>query len=148
MQDEVAAGSAVRAHGRRPGLRRLVPGPGGAHVLEERFGIRTVRWIAGEEGGSPDHGSGRTGTTRPGPVLTVASVVREGAEVRLARADGLAPGHRFRMGGRPIAGDARPRAEAAGSGRANELVRPVHPRHHIPAPREAGDDHAAEHTTA
>ncbi|WPO70026.1 hypothetical protein [Streptomyces sp. KN37] len=77
-----------------------------------------MHWVAGEEDGSPDHGSGRTGTTRPGPALTVASVVREGVEVRLAHADGLAPGLRVRMGGRPIAGDARPRAEAVGSGRA------------------------------
>ncbi|MFE4643074.1 MFS transporter, partial [Streptomyces sp. NPDC056730] len=33
---------------------------------------------------------------------------------------------------------------------ANELVRPVHPRHHVPAPREAADEHvpSEEHRAA
>ncbi|ADJ44981.1 hypothetical protein AMES_3156 [Amycolatopsis mediterranei S699] len=46
-----------------------------------------VRWVDTTGDDSPDHGSGRSGPVVPGPVLTVASVVRQGVEVRLARLD-------------------------------------------------------------
>ncbi|MGW0821099.1 DUF2264 domain-containing protein [Streptomyces sp. NPDC002845] len=46
-----------------------------------------VRWVDTGADDSPDHGSGRKGPTTPGPVVTVASVLRAGTEVRLVRVD-------------------------------------------------------------
>ncbi len=64
-----------------------------------------VRWVDASGDDAPDHGSGRTGHVRPGPVVTVASVLRDGAEVRIARVDGPTgrPWGPLRLGGWPVA---------------------------------------------
>ncbi len=73
-----------------------------------------VRWIDTAADDSPDHGSGRSGPVVPGPVLTVASVVRQGVEVRLARLDGIeGPVRSLRLTGWPVASDARPVTRSA-----------------------------------
>ena len=76
----------------------------------------TVRWVDTSGDDSPDHGSGRTGPVVPGPVLTVASVVRHGVEVRLARLDAAAgafrAGRALQLTGWPVADDAYPAARA------------------------------------
>jgi hypothetical protein len=80
--------------------------PGGVLVGASRG---AVRWVDAGGDDSPDHGSGRVGTVTPGPVLTVASVVRDGLEIRLSRVDGV--GSRtgsLRLGGWPLAGDVEP----------------------------------------
>ncbi|MDT0346335.1 DUF2264 domain-containing protein [Streptomyces litchfieldiae] len=71
----------------------------------------TAHWVDSAGDDSPDHGSGRTGKVTPGPSVTVASVVRDGVEVRLARVD--APAARpewraVRLGGWPVTGEAPP----------------------------------------
>jgi hypothetical protein len=75
-----------------------------------------VRWVDTAGDDSPDHGSGRAGPVVPGPVLTVASVVRHGVEVRLARLDSAAgpfqAGEALRLSGWPVADDARPAVRA------------------------------------
>ncbi|MFI6345419.1 DUF2264 domain-containing protein [Streptomyces sp. NPDC050560] len=104
----------VDAHGRathRTGFRTrgLAELPG--RVLTAVSGGR-VHWVAAA-GDAADHGSGRTGTATAGPVVTVASVVRDGVEVRLARVEGpLGPARRLRLGGWPVAADVRPDTEA------------------------------------
>ena len=76
------------------------------------------RWVELDESGSPDHGSGQRGTVTFGPWLTVASVLRDGLEVRLVRADdapgeaGLAGTESLRLGGWPLADDVEPQAVA------------------------------------
>lgn len=73
-----------------------------------------VRWVDIDDADSPDHGSGRAGEVTPGPVLTVASVLRGGTEVRLCRVDALAPDDRWRtlrLGGWPVSGDHKPLLE-------------------------------------
>ncbi|WP_016699880.1 DUF2264 domain-containing protein [Actinoalloteichus spitiensis] len=70
-----------------------------------------VRWVDSTGDASPDHGSGRSGPVTPGPVVTVASVVRDGVEVRVVRVAPPAPGQRWRvvrLGGWPVAGEVRP----------------------------------------
>lgn len=73
-----------------------------------------VRWVdtSGEED-VPDHGSGRPGRSTPGPVLTVASLLRGTTEVRLARVDhpgSVPPAWReVRLGGWPVSSDEPPR---------------------------------------
>ncbi|NUP40590.1 MAG: hypothetical protein HOY76_27145, partial [Streptomyces sp.] len=62
------------------------------------------------------------GPTTPGPVVTVASVLRSGVEVRLVRVDAAASaagrgGGSVRMGGWPVAADTPPETWA-GTGRA------------------------------
>ncbi|MES4905732.1 MULTISPECIES: DUF2264 domain-containing protein [unclassified Streptomyces] len=92
--------------------------PGGVLAAASRG---PVRWVDSSADDSPDHGSGRTGPTTPGPVITVASVLRAGVEVRLVRVDapesGSGPGSesgagrawdRVRMGGWPVAADTPP----------------------------------------
>ncbi|HET6708847.1 DUF2264 domain-containing protein [Amycolatopsis sp.] len=69
-----------------------------------------VRWVDTSADDSPDHGSGRGGPVVPGPVLTVASVVRNGVEVRLTRLDG-APAGSLRLSGWPVSHAARPATE-------------------------------------
>lgn len=66
-----------------------------------------VRWVDTTADTSPDYGAGRGGTVTPGPTLTVASVVRNGVEVRVARVDTATTAPRLRMGGWPVA-SARP----------------------------------------
>ncbi|OXM61272.1 DUF2264 domain-containing protein [Amycolatopsis vastitatis] len=68
-----------------------------------------VRWVDTAGDDSPDHGSGRGGPVVPGPLLTVASVVRRGVEVRLARLDSAEGAVRsLRLSGWPVAGDTPP----------------------------------------
>lgn len=70
-----------------------------------------VHWVDTSADTGPDHGSGRTGPAVPGPVVTVASVVREGVEVRLVHVEGPpGPAVRLRLGGWPLASDVRPAA--------------------------------------
>ncbi|WP_206784986.1 DUF2264 domain-containing protein [Amycolatopsis sp. MtRt-6] len=69
-----------------------------------------VRWVDTSADDSPDHGSGRSGPVVPGPALTVASVVRDGVEVRLARLDG-APAGSLRLSGWPVSHATRPVTE-------------------------------------
>jgi Uncharacterized protein conserved in bacteria (DUF2264) len=71
-----------------------------------------VRWVDTAGDDSPDHGSGRSGPVVPGPVLTVASVVRRGVEVRLARVDGVDDAVRsLRLSGWPVSAATRPVTE-------------------------------------
>ncbi|MEU6848883.1 DUF2264 domain-containing protein [Actinacidiphila alni] len=75
-----------------------------------------AHWVDASQDTSPDHGSGRAGTVTPGPVLTVASVVRAGMEVRLVRLN-LPVGmpepatswRAVRLGGWPVGGESVPR---------------------------------------
>jgi hypothetical protein len=46
-----------------------------------------THWVATHEDGGPDHGAGRSGTVRPGPTVTIGSLVRGVWEVRAARLD-------------------------------------------------------------
>ena len=72
-----------------------------------------VRWVDAVGDHSPDHGSGRGGPVVPGPVVTVASVVRDGFDVRLARVDATpaTSGRSVRLGGWPVAAGSRPAAD-------------------------------------
>jgi hypothetical protein len=75
----------------------------------------TLHWVDTAADTGPDHGSGRSGPVRPGPVVTLASVVRGPVEVRLARldtADGLAGDTVLEISGWPVAGDPAPAASA------------------------------------
>jgi hypothetical protein len=89
-----------------------------------------VRWVDASADASPDHGSGRSGEVTPGPVVTVASVVREGVEVRLARVDApeaMASWRAIRLGGWPVAASERPHTgpgarAATGDGLHSRLV--------------------------
>ena len=68
-----------------------------------------VRWVDTGADTSPDHGSGRSGPVISGPLVTVASVLRGGIEVRLARVETGSPVARaVRLGGWPVSGDRRP----------------------------------------
>ncbi|MDG9720255.1 DUF2264 domain-containing protein [Streptomyces sp. DH24] len=68
-----------------------------------------VHWVDAADDTTADHGSGRTGVVTTGPEVTVASVVRGGLEVRLARVAGPpGPGVRLRLGGWPLAAATRP----------------------------------------
>ncbi|APU16857.1 MULTISPECIES: DUF2264 domain-containing protein [Actinoalloteichus] len=71
-----------------------------------------VNWVDAGSDASADHGSGRTGTVTEGPVITVASVVRDGVEVRIARVGphlDTARAHTLRLGGWPVSAAAEPR---------------------------------------
>ncbi|TDC28051.1 DUF2264 domain-containing protein [Streptomyces sp. 8K308] len=85
--------------------------PGG--VLAAASGGQ-ARWVDTSADDSPDHGSGRAGAVAPGPVLTVASVLRDGVEVRLARVAGEDAGtwRELRLGGWPVTADEPPTTEA------------------------------------
>jgi hypothetical protein len=84
--------------------------PGGALAAAS---AGPVRWVAvREDEQARDHGSGRVGDVTPGPFVTVASVLRDGVEVRLARVDAAAGGagwRAVRIGGWPVSADTRPR---------------------------------------
>ncbi|MFI1294288.1 hypothetical protein ACH4VM_38940, partial [Streptomyces sp. NPDC020792] len=72
-----------------------------------------VHWVDTAADDSPDYGSGRRGPVTPGPVITVASLLRDGVEIRLARVDTPATGARpswrtVRLGGWPVAADTQP----------------------------------------
>ncbi|MDI3421516.1 DUF2264 domain-containing protein [Streptomyces luteolus] len=84
--------------------------PGGALMA---LSSGRVHWVdlTGDTG--LDHGSGRTGPATPGPVVTVASVVRDGVEVRLARVEGPpGPAVRLRLGGWPLTADTPPGSDS------------------------------------
>ena len=68
----------------------------------------TVNWIAVDPDAGPDHGSGAKGTATPGPEVTVVSVTRGAAELRLVRVRGTASVQeaRLRIGGWPVDADA------------------------------------------
>jgi hypothetical protein len=85
--------------------------PGGVMAAASRG---RVRWVDTSADDSPDHGSGRSGPVVPGPVLTVASVVRRGVEVRLARLDDVGePVRSLRLSGWPVSGETPPETGAA-----------------------------------
>jgi len=70
-----------------------------------------VRWVDIDGDRSYDHGKGRSGPVTPGPVVTVASVLRGGTEVRLCRVDAREPDARWQavqLGGWPVSGDDEP----------------------------------------
>jgi hypothetical protein len=76
-----------------------------------------VRWVDTAQDTTPDHGSGRTGAYVPGPLVTVASVLRAGTEVRLVRLDApenpdgareLPTAWSLRLGGWPVPAASRP----------------------------------------
>ncbi|WP_031519357.1 DUF2264 domain-containing protein [Streptomyces sp. NRRL F-5123] len=79
-----------------------------------------VRWVDTGQDTTPDHGSGRTGPYVPGPLVTVASVLRAGTEVRLVRVDapdGPEPSWRaVRLGGWPVPADTEPAPQPDGAG--------------------------------
>ncbi|AVV45685.1 hypothetical protein C6376_34325 [Streptomyces sp. P3] len=80
-----------------------------------------VRWVDSGADDSPDHGSGRNGPTRPGPVITVVSVLRAGTEIRLIRVDPPQTGPdptwcSVRLGGWPLAADLQPRTRSGAHG--------------------------------
>ncbi|WP_327287762.1 DUF2264 domain-containing protein [Streptomyces sp. NBC_01198] len=71
-----------------------------------------VRWVDTSGDATPDHGSGRTGPHIPGPLVTVASVLRAGTEIRLVRLDApegpSAAWRSVRLGGWPLPTEAGP----------------------------------------
>ncbi|HEY3480372.1 MAG TPA: DUF2264 domain-containing protein [Streptomyces sp.] len=79
-----------------------------------------VRWVDAGEDGTPDHGSGRTGPHTPGPLVTVASVLHAGTEVRLVRLDDAdgpsASWQSVRLGGWPVPSESEPAREPEGEG--------------------------------
>ncbi|GAA3439275.1 hypothetical protein [Kutzneria kofuensis] len=80
-----------------------------------------VRWVDIDDT-SPDHGSGRSGPVTAGPVLTVASVLRGGTEVRLCRVDAAEPDERWRavrLGGWPLSGGDKPLTASGSAARAS-----------------------------
>jgi hypothetical protein len=103
--------------------------PGGVLVGASRG---RAHWVDSDADASPDHGSGRAGDVTPGPLLTVASVLRDGYEVRLVRAD--APAARpewtaVRIGGWPVAAAGRPDTgpgALATTGALRSALRPLH----------------------
>jgi hypothetical protein len=89
------AGLATHRTGFEP-LSCELAGSAGVAVSRAR-----THWVAAEEGGF-DIGSGRLGTVRPGPVLTVGSVVRGPVEIRAARVDAAGPGAFLEFSGWPV----------------------------------------------
>lgn len=68
-----------------------------------------VRWIEPDGDASANFGTYISGTVTRGPVVTVASAVRDGVEVRLARVDGSTDALALRIGGWPVASSEPPR---------------------------------------
>jgi hypothetical protein len=88
-----------------------------------------VRWVDTAADTTPDHGSGRGGPYVQGPLVTVASVLRAGTEIRLVRLDAAegraAQWRAVRLGGWPVPSASKPSlvpdddggyAEARGAG--------------------------------
>ncbi len=73
-----------------------------------------AHWVAVEEDPGPDHAAGRAGTVRPGPVITMGSVIRGAVEVRAARVDSavLGDGAVLEFSGWPVTQGTKPTANA------------------------------------
>ncbi len=96
-----AAGHATHRAGFETLFARELPG----HVVAAASRGQ-VRWVDTRADDSPDHGSGRTGPIKPGPVITVLSVVRDGVEVRFVIVAESSPDARaIRLGGWPVSGE-------------------------------------------
>lgn len=111
----------------RSGLRTLVVrvDEGGCGPVGVAGSTTTAHWVAPGPA-RPDHGSGRSGRSRPAGRLTVYSLVRAAWELRLCRIDDLAEGLdlaglRLRIAGWPVAGDAREAGDAGGPEAAADL---------------------------
>lgn len=61
-----------------------------------------TNWITVDPDGGPDHGSGAKGAATPGPEITVVSLTRGAAELRLVRVRGADGQARLRIGGWPV----------------------------------------------
>jgi hypothetical protein len=131
LDNTVAVIDAAGRASHRAGFRTLYAEerPGGI-LLAASTG--PVRWVDIDDR-SPDHGSGRNGPVTPGPVLTVASVLRGGTEIRLCRVDAAEPDERWRavrLGGWPLSGNDQPltasgSAACASVGRLRSELRPL-----------------------
>ncbi|MFE2500043.1 DUF2264 domain-containing protein [Streptomyces scopuliridis] len=73
----------------------------------------SVRWVDASKDTTPDLGVGRTGILTPGPALTVASALRDGTEVRLARVDGPTQATTLRVSGWPVSSPKPLQADSA-----------------------------------
>lgn len=98
----------------RTGFERLYAREAADEVLTAASRGRAC-WIDARADATADHGYGRRGAVVEGPVLTVASVLRAGLEVRLIRVDPAGweepgAGCFVRMGGWPVASDCEPAA--------------------------------------
>ena len=106
LDNSVVALDAEGAATHRTGFRAMgVHDDGTAAVGHSRW---RAHWVAVEEDAAPDHGSGRRGAARPGPLLDVWSAVRGADEVRVVRVGpDPAPGGRWilRVGGWPVVDD-------------------------------------------
>jgi hypothetical protein len=101
-----SAGRATHRNGFDPLYADVVDGCGRA-VSRAR-----THWVATEEDTGPDHGSGRAGTVREGPTVTVGSLIRGAVEIRAARIDsgtGL-DGTVLEFSGWPVAAEQPPEA--------------------------------------
>ncbi|PZG02928.1 DUF2264 domain-containing protein [Micromonospora deserti] len=70
-----------------------------------------AHWVTTEDDHGPDHGSGRRGTVRHGPTVTMGSLLRGAVEVRAARVDsavGLDGASRLEFSGWPVADEVLP----------------------------------------
>lgn len=76
-----------------------------------------THWVDTDDDTGPDHGSGRAGPVRRGPVVTMGSLVRGPVEVRLARLDtfdGVDDDTVLEFSGWPVSGDEPPPAQTSG----------------------------------
>ncbi|NHD19397.1 MULTISPECIES: DUF2264 domain-containing protein [unclassified Actinopolyspora] len=114
VDNAVAIVDAEGAATHRTGFERLYAreADGGALAAASRG---RACWVDAREDTTADHGYGRRGAVVEGPVVTVASVLRAGLEVRLVRVDPAGweepgAGCFVRMGGWPVASDGEPAA--------------------------------------
>lgn len=99
--------------------------PGGA-VFAVSAG--PVHWLAPAADAGPDHGSGRAGAATLAGRLAVASVLRDGTELRLVRVESVEPAvTALRLGGWPLAADGPPAAGPGATARTARLRSAVHP---------------------
>ena len=105
----------------RSGLRTLIVrvDRGEAGPVGVAGSVTLAHWVTADPAGQRDHGSGRSGPSRPAGRLTVYSLVRGPWELRLCRIDDVPEGLdltalRVRIAGWPVAGEGA--AEVRGSG--------------------------------